>query len=72
MKFDVIILSPVILGKKKSKFQTFKKFFARKKRKEPSAAGADACLKASQSSDDVSKTSENNKLTRSEKEKGSG
>ncbi|XP_072252318.1 uncharacterized protein [Leuresthes tenuis] len=59
-------------GKKKSKFKTFKKFFARKKRKEPSAAGADACLKASQSSDNVSKTSENNKLTRSEKEKGSG
>ncbi|XP_073342703.1 uncharacterized protein [Pagrus major] len=59
-------------GKKKSKFQTFKKFFARKKRKEPPAAGADAGLKASQSSDNVSKTSENNTLTRSEKEKGSG
>ncbi|XP_070769529.1 CRACD-like protein [Enoplosus armatus] len=59
-------------GKKKSKFQTFKKFFARKKRKEPPAAGADAGLKASQSSDNVSKTSENNTLTRSEKDKGSG
>ncbi|XP_067374167.1 capping protein-inhibiting regulator of actin dynamics isoform X3 [Channa argus] len=59
-------------AKKKSKFQTFKKFFARKKRKEPSAAGADAGLKASQSSDNVSKTSENNTLTRSEKDKGSG
>ncbi|KAM6924012.1 uncharacterized protein FYW49_006447 [Xenentodon cancila] len=59
-------------GKKKSKFQTFKKFFTRKKRKEPSPAGAEAGLKASQSSDDVSKTSENNTLTRSEKEKGSG
>ncbi|KAK2849507.1 hypothetical protein Q5P01_009341 [Channa striata] len=59
-------------GKKKSKFQTFKKFFARKKRKEPSAAAADAGLKASQSSDNVSKTSENNTLTRSEKDKGSG
>ncbi|XP_008300791.1 probable serine/threonine-protein kinase kinX isoform X2 [Stegastes partitus] len=60
-------------GKKKSKFQTFKKFFARKKRKDPSAAGADAAgLKASQSSDNVSKASENNTLTRSEKEKGSG
>ncbi|XP_054872655.1 capping protein-inhibiting regulator of actin dynamics isoform X2 [Amphiprion ocellaris] len=59
-------------GKKKSKFQTFKKFFARKKRKDPSAAGADAGLKASQSSDNVSKTSENNTLIRSEKEKGSG
>ncbi|XP_059202186.1 probable serine/threonine-protein kinase kinX isoform X2 [Centropristis striata] len=61
-------------GKKKSKFQTFKKFFARKKRKEPPAAGAgaDAGLKGSQSTDNVSKTSENNTLTRSEKEKGSG
>ncbi|XP_047196520.1 LOW QUALITY PROTEIN: probable serine/threonine-protein kinase kinX [Hippoglossus stenolepis] len=59
-------------GKKKSKFQTFKKFFARKKRKEPSAAGAEAGLKASQSSDNVSKTSENNALTRAEKDKGSG
>nr|XP_046261655.1 probable serine/threonine-protein kinase kinX isoform X2 [Scatophagus argus] len=59
-------------GKKKSKFQTFKKFFARKKRKEPPAAGADAGLKASQSTDNVSKTSENNTLTRSEKDKGSG
>ncbi|XP_019939193.2 capping protein-inhibiting regulator of actin dynamics isoform X2 [Paralichthys olivaceus] len=59
-------------GKKKSKFQTFKKFFARKKKKEPSAAGEDTGLKASQSSDNVSKTSENNALTRSEKDKGSG
>ncbi|XP_060935020.1 FK506-binding protein 5 isoform X2 [Limanda limanda] len=59
-------------GKKKSKFQTFKKLFARKKRKEPSAAGAEAGLKASQSTDDVSKTSENNALTRAEKDKGSG
>ncbi|XP_045885821.1 capping protein-inhibiting regulator of actin dynamics isoform X2 [Micropterus dolomieu] len=59
-------------AKKKSKFQTFKKFFARKKRKDPPAAGAEAGLKASQSSDNVSKTSENNTLTRSEKDKGSG
>ncbi|XP_033977042.1 capping protein inhibiting regulator of actin dynamics isoform X5 [Trematomus bernacchii] len=59
-------------GKKKSKFQTFKKLFARKKRKEPPAAGGDAGLKASQSTDNVGKTSENNTLTRSEKEKGSG
>ncbi|KAM6952267.1 uncharacterized protein PEZ65_010957 isoform 2-T2 [Lycodopsis pacificus] len=58
-------------GKKKSKFQTFKKFFARKKRKEPPAAGADAGLKASRSSDNVSKTSQNNTLTRSEKGSGS-
>ncbi len=66
------LFSFVFTGKKKSKFQTFKKFFARKKRKEPPAAGADAGLKASQSSDNVSKTSENNTLTRSEKDKGSG
>ncbi|XP_075959484.1 uncharacterized protein LOC142962741 isoform X2 [Anarhichas minor] len=59
-------------GKKKSKFQTFKKFFARKKRKETPAAGADTGLKASRSSDNVSKTSQNNTLTRSEKDKGSG
>lgn len=58
------------LGKKKSKFQTFKKLFARKKRKE--AAGAEAGMKSSQSSDNVSKTSEENTLTRSEKETGSG
>lgn len=62
----------VAAGKKKSKFQTFKKFFARKKRKEPPGAGADAGLKGSQSSDNVSKTSESNALTRAEKEKGSG
>ncbi|TKS72716.1 hypothetical protein D9C73_006793 [Collichthys lucidus] len=59
-------------GKKKSKFQTFKKLFTRKKKKDPPAVGEDAGLKASQSSDNVSKTSENNTLTRSEKEKGSG
>lgn len=60
-------------GKKKSKFQTFKKFFARKKRKEPpAAAGADSALKGSQSSDNVSKTSESHALTRAEQEKGSG
>uniref|UniRef100_A0A096LT80 DUF4592 domain-containing protein n=1 Tax=Poecilia formosa TaxID=48698 RepID=A0A096LT80_POEFO len=59
-------------GKKKSKFQTFKKLFARKKRKEPQNAGVEEGLKGSQSSDNVSKTSENNTLTRSEKEKGSG
>lgn len=58
-------------GKKKSKFQTFKKLFTRKKRKEPSASG-DAELKASRSSDNVSKTSANNTLTRSEKDMGSG
>lgn len=59
-------------GKKKSKFQTFKKLFARKKRKEPQSAGVEDGLKGSQSSDDVSKASENNALTRSEKDKRSG
>ncbi|KAM9376758.1 uncharacterized protein KZ484_009242 isoform 2-T2 [Pholidichthys leucotaenia] len=59
-------------GKKKSKFQMFKKFFSRKKRKELSAGGEEASLRASQSSDNVSRTSENNTLTRSETEKGSG
>lgn len=62
----------VFSGKKKSKFQTLKKFFVRKKRKEASASGEEAELKASQSSDNVSKTPENNTLTRSEKDKGSG
>ncbi|XP_069468817.1 acrosomal protein KIAA1210-like isoform X2 [Ambystoma mexicanum] len=42
------------LGKKKSKFQTFKKFFAKKKRKEPAASSRDSNLKPSQSSSDVS------------------
>ncbi|XP_056156332.1 capping protein-inhibiting regulator of actin dynamics isoform X2 [Lampris incognitus] len=58
-------------GKKKSKFQTFKKFFARKKRKEASVSRAEAVLKASQSSDNVNNTPENNTLTRSEKGTGS-
>lgn len=66
-----MIHDSVFSGKKKSKFQTFKRFFARKKRKDPSAAGADASLKASQSSDNVSKASESNTLTRAEKDKGS-
>ncbi|XP_077465428.1 uncharacterized protein LOC144082269 isoform X2 [Stigmatopora argus] len=56
-------------GKKKSKFQTFKNFFARKKKKEPTGDRAE--LKGSQSSDNISKTSQNNTLSRSEKEKGS-
>ncbi|XP_047209772.1 proteoglycan 4 isoform X3 [Girardinichthys multiradiatus] len=59
-------------GKKKSKFQTFKKLFARKKKKEPQDAGAEDGLKGSQSSDNVSKTSENNALIELEKEKVSG
>ncbi|XP_061901453.1 mucin-2-like isoform X3 [Entelurus aequoreus] len=59
-------------GKKKSKFQTFKNFFARKKKKEVSSSADQSSLKGSQSSDDISKTSENKALSRSEKEKGSG
>ncbi|XP_068813736.1 acrosomal protein KIAA1210 homolog isoform X3 [Struthio camelus] len=41
-------------GKKKSKFQTFKNFFAKKKRKEPPAPRGESNLKPSQSSSDVS------------------
>ncbi|KAK5612046.1 hypothetical protein CRENBAI_002057 [Crenichthys baileyi] len=59
-------------GKKKSKFQTFKKLFTRKKKKEPQDAGAEDGLKGSRSSDNVSKTSENNAVTQLEKEKVSG
>ncbi|KAL4631557.1 hypothetical protein GN956_G15567 [Arapaima gigas] len=40
-------------GKKKSKFQTFKNFFVRKKRKEAGAATGESSLKASQSTDNV-------------------
>uniref|UniRef100_A0A8C4SI36 Zgc:66433 n=1 Tax=Erpetoichthys calabaricus TaxID=27687 RepID=A0A8C4SI36_ERPCA len=40
-------------GKKKSKFQTFKNFFAKKKRKTPATSSGDSPLKQSQSSDDV-------------------
>ncbi|XP_041095748.1 CRACD-like protein isoform X2 [Polyodon spathula] len=41
-------------GKKKSKFQTFKNFFVKKKRKEPSAPGGESVLKQSRSSVNVS------------------
>ncbi|XP_038273305.1 acrosomal protein KIAA1210 homolog isoform X3 [Dermochelys coriacea] len=41
-------------GKKKSKFQTFKNFFAKKKRKESPAPRGECNLKPSQSSSDVS------------------
>ncbi|XP_067853404.1 CRACD-like protein isoform X2 [Heptranchias perlo] len=41
-------------GKKKSKFKTFKNFFAKKKRKEPTAPRGESGLKPSQSSSDVS------------------
>ncbi|KAM9795157.1 uncharacterized protein ACB057_010005 [Neosynchiropus ocellatus] len=57
-------------GKKKSKFKNFKKFFARKKRKEPVSHGVESELVASKSSDNVSKSS-GNALSRSDKERGS-
>lgn len=44
----------LIPGKKKSKFQTFKNFFVRKKRKGGDAPLREAVLKASHSSDNVS------------------
>ncbi|KAJ8393673.1 hypothetical protein AAFF_G00058920 [Aldrovandia affinis] len=40
-------------GKKKSKFQTFKNFFVKKKRKETAAPAEESALKSSQSSDNV-------------------
>ncbi|KAJ8338588.1 hypothetical protein SKAU_G00375540 [Synaphobranchus kaupii] len=40
-------------GKKKSKFQTFKNFFVKKKRKEAPAPTGESLLKSSQSSDNV-------------------
>ncbi|XP_046887685.1 cell surface glycoprotein 1 [Hypomesus transpacificus] len=58
-------------GKKKSKFQTFKNFFVKKKRKEAPAPAGDTVLKSSQSSDNVN-TPETTSLTRSEKDQGSG
>ncbi|XP_053734865.1 capping protein-inhibiting regulator of actin dynamics isoform X3 [Synchiropus splendidus] len=57
-------------GKKKSKFKNFKKFFVRKKRKEPVSHGVESELVASKSSDNVSKSS-GNALSCSDKEKGS-
>ncbi|XP_028816446.1 probable serine/threonine-protein kinase kinX isoform X2 [Denticeps clupeoides] len=41
-------------GKKKSKFQAFKSFFVKKKRKESGSGAGDTSLKSSQSSDHVS------------------
>ncbi|XP_036379696.1 CRACD-like protein [Megalops cyprinoides] len=40
-------------GKKKSKFQTFKKLFTKKKRKESPLSSGESALKSSQSSDDL-------------------
>ncbi|XP_024238323.1 CRACD-like protein isoform X5 [Oncorhynchus tshawytscha] len=58
-------------GKKKSKFQTFKNFFAKKKRKEAATPAGDNGLKSSQSSDNVN-APEPAFLIRSEKDEGSG
>nr|XP_046178730.1 acrosomal protein KIAA1210-like isoform X3 [Oncorhynchus gorbuscha] len=59
-------------GKKKSKFQTFKNLFSKKKRKEAAApARGDSGLKCSQSSDNVN-APEPALLIRSEKDEGSG
>eukprot|EP00063_Salmo_salar_P093375 XP_014068210.1 PREDICTED: uncharacterized protein KIAA1211-like isoform X2 [Salmo salar] len=59
-------------GKKKSKFQTFKNLFSKKKRKEAAApAGGNRGLKCSQSSDNVN-APEPALLIRSEKDEGSG
>uniref|UniRef100_A0A4W5NTJ9 Zgc:66433 n=1 Tax=Hucho hucho TaxID=62062 RepID=A0A4W5NTJ9_9TELE len=58
-------------GKKKSKFQTFKNFFAKKKRKEAATPTGDNGLKSSQSSDNVN-APEPAFLIRSEKDEGSG
>lgn len=59
------------VGKKKSKFQTFKNFFAKKKRKEAATPAGDNGLKSSQSSDNVN-APEPAFLIRSEKDEGSG
>ncbi|KAM4021124.1 acrosomal protein KIAA1210 homolog isoform 2-T3 [Anomaloglossus baeobatrachus] len=46
-------------GKKKSKFQAFKKLFVKKKRKEPATTSRESNLKPSQSSTDVSASGAN-------------
>lgn len=66
-----MMLSISIVGKKKSKFQTFKNFFAKKKRKEAATPAGDNGLKSSQSSDNVN-APEPAFLIRSEKDEGSG
>ncbi|XP_067160325.1 acrosomal protein KIAA1210 homolog isoform X4 [Apteryx mantelli] len=56
--------------RKKSKFQTFKNFFAKKKRKEPPAPRGESNLKPSQSSSDVSISVLNTTALHSPKEAG--
>ncbi|KAK2890707.1 hypothetical protein Q8A67_013350 [Cirrhinus molitorella] len=58
-------------GKKKSKFQTFKNFFVKKKRKESPAPSCESVLKASQSSDDVNTSEPNVSHTNSDNDHGS-
>ncbi|XP_033876516.2 CRACD-like protein isoform X2 [Acipenser ruthenus] len=53
-------------GKKKSKFQTFKNFFVKKKRKEPPAPDGESVLKQSRSSDNVSSPDQAEVLSDSE------
>ncbi|RXM94900.1 Lysozyme g [Acipenser ruthenus] len=52
--------------KKKSKFQTFKNFFVKKKRKEPPAPDGESVLKQSRSSDNVSNPDQAEVLSDSE------
>ncbi|XP_050958609.1 CRACD-like protein isoform X2 [Labeo rohita] len=58
-------------GKKKSKFQTFKNFFVKKKRKESPAPSSESVLKASQSSDDVNTSEPTISHANSDNDRGS-
>ncbi|KAG1926417.1 CRACD-like protein isoform X2 [Pimephales promelas] len=58
-------------GKKKSKFQTFKNFFVKKKRKESPAPAGESGLKASQSSDDVNTSEPTISHANSDNDRGS-
>ncbi|XP_076878566.1 uncharacterized protein LOC143527313 isoform X2 [Brachyhypopomus gauderio] len=58
-------------GKKKSRFQTFKNFFTKKKRKESASVADDGGLKSSQSSDDVNTSDPAPILTDKDSDSGS-
>ncbi|XP_051715604.1 CRACD-like protein isoform X3 [Ctenopharyngodon idella] len=58
-------------GKKKSKFQTFKNFFVKKKRKESPTPSGESGLKASQSSDDVNTSEPTISHANSDNDRGS-
>ncbi|XP_056328088.1 CRACD-like protein isoform X2 [Danio aesculapii] len=58
-------------GKKKSKFQTFKNFFVKKKRKESLSPSSESGLKASQSSDDVNASEQSISHVNSDNDPGS-